>query len=53
LVALGIERKVYHHDGVLFDDPDQQNDSYESNDAQVVVEPHQHKERADARGRQR
>ena len=37
LVALGLERKIDHHDRVLLDDADQQNDADERDQAQVVV----------------
>jgi len=53
LIALGIEREIDHHDRVLFDDPDQQNDSNEGDHAQVVLEQHQHDKRTNARRRQR
>ena len=35
LVALGLESKVDHHDGVLFHDADQQDDADERDDAEV------------------
>ncbi len=35
-VALGLEREVDHHDGVLLDDADQQHDADDADDVEVV-----------------
>ena len=53
LLTLGLEREVYHHDGILLDDADQEDDADDGDHAEVVAEEHQHEERADARRRQR
>ena len=52
-LALGFEREVDHHDGVLFDDADQQHDADQRDDAEIRVADHQRQQRAHARGRQR
>ena len=53
LVALGDDGEVDHHDAVLLDDADQQNDSDQGNQAEIESERHQDRERADAGRRQR
>src|SRR5581483_7599445 len=50
LFALGFERKIDHHDGVLFHDADQQNNSYQRNNRQVRPEHKQRQQRADTGG---
>ena len=47
MVALGVEREVDEHDAVLLDDADQQNDADQRDDTEVVMEDHQHQQRAD------
>src|ERR1700733_13622582 len=47
-LALGLERKVDHHDGVLLHDSYQQDDSYERNDAEIGVRNQQGEKRSDA-----
>src|SRR6185437_8637344 len=46
--AFGIDGEVDHHDGVLLDDADQQNDANGADDVELGVEQHQRQERADA-----
>ena len=53
LVALRLKRKIDHHDGVLLDDADQQHDTDDRDNRQIVTEQRQHDERADAGRRQR
>ena len=48
LLALGRDREVDHHDAVLLDDADQQNDADQGDQAEVESEHHQDGERADA-----
>jgi len=38
---LGRDREVDHHDAVLLDDADQQNDADQGDQAEVVAESHQ------------
>ena len=51
--ALGFESEVDHHDGVLFHDADQQNDSDQSHHSEIVAGKHESQDRAHARGGQR
>jgi hypothetical protein len=44
LVTLGMNREVHHHDAVLLDDADQQDDADQPHDRQVEVKQHQHQE---------
>ena len=37
VLSLRFERKVDHHDGVLLDDPDEENDADECDDAEVSL----------------
>ena len=53
VAALGVEREVDHHDGVLLHDAHQQDDADQRHDGQVLAEPHQRQQRADAGRRQR
>ncbi len=48
LVALGVERKVDHHDGVLLHDADEQDDADERNHAELGARDQQREQRADA-----
>ena len=50
--ALGLERKVDDHDGVLLDDANQQKHADERNDGELHVEKHERQHRAHARRRQ-
>ena len=52
-LALGFEREVDHHDGVLLHDADQQDDADERDDAELAAAEHQRQERADTGRRQR
>ena len=52
-LALGFEREVDHHDGVLLHDADQQDDADQRDDAEIGVADHQGQQRADARRGQR
>ena len=52
LVALRLEREVDHHDGVLFHDADQHDDSHERVKVQFLVKEQQRQQRADAGGGQ-
>src|SRR6202011_947767 len=47
LAALSIEGEIYHHDRVLFDDPDQQNDTDHRHDAELGIGDDQCQDRAD------
>ncbi len=53
LLALGLEREVDHHDRVLLDDADEQDDADERNHAELGAAEHQRQQRADAGRRQR
>ncbi len=54
LRALGVQREVDHHDGVLLDDADQQDDPDERDHAEVDAADEQRQDRADAgRGQRR
>src|SRR5580698_7852142 len=53
LFALGFESEVDHHDGVLFNDADQKDDSYKRDDREAVAGDEQRENGADAGGRQR
>ena len=53
LVALRLEREVDHHDAVLLDDADQQNDADDRDNAEIAAVDHQRQECADAGRRQR
>ena len=53
LVALGVEGEVDHHDRVLLDDADQQDDADDGDQAQVGADQLQRQQRADAGRRQR
>ena len=48
LVALGLQGKVDHHDGVLLHDADQQHDADQRDDAEVGSSEQQRQNRADA-----
>src|SRR6185312_681868 len=52
LVALGVEREVDHHDRVLLDDADQENDADDRDDGEVLPRCHQREQRTDAGRRQ-
>ena len=52
LFTLGVESEVDHHDGVLFHDADQQDDSYQRYDSEVVASNLQREDRAHACRRQ-
>jgi len=41
LVALGVYGEVDHHDGILFDDADQEHDADGCNQRQVLAKQHQ------------
>ena len=47
-IALGIEGKVDHHDGVLLHNADQQDDADERNDAELGARDQQREQRAHA-----
>src|SRR5581483_3121830 len=51
-VALSVEREVDHHDGVLFHDTDQHDDSHEGVQVQFLVEDEQGEQCADTGRRQ-
>nr|GEY79798.1 hypothetical protein [Tanacetum cinerariifolium] len=51
-IALSIEGEVDHHDRVLFDDADQQNDADDGDHAQVVTAEDQRQQSTDGRRRQ-
>src|SRR6202790_471693 len=46
--ALGLQRKVDHHDGVFLDDADEQNDADDGDDVEVLLEEHESEHGADA-----
>ena len=46
LVALGVDGEVHHHDTVLLDDADQQDDADHGDQAEIVAEQHQRRDRA-------
>ena len=46
-IALGLQREVDHHDRVLLDDADQQDDADHRDHAQIVMQQHQRQQRAD------
>ena len=48
LLALRLQGEVDHHDGVLLDDADEQDDADQGDHAEVVAEQHQRQQRADA-----
>ena len=52
-LALGLEREVDHHDGVLLHDADEQDDADQRDDAEVRARDEQREQRADAGRRQR
>ena len=53
-LALGLQREVDHHDGVLLHDADQQDDADQRDDVEVVAGDQQRQDRADAgRGQRR
>ena len=52
LVPLGVEREVDHHDRILFDDADQQDDPDDRNDAEIAAVDHQRQQRSDTGRRQ-
>ena len=52
-VALGLQREVDHHDGVLLHDPDQQDDADQRDHAQLRAEQQQRQQRAHSGRRQR
>jgi hypothetical protein len=52
LPALGIKGKIDHHDRILFDDADQQDDPDKSDNREVLVKQRQSQQCADARRRQ-
>ena len=47
-LALGFQREVDHHDGVLLHDADQQDDADERDDVELHAEDQQREDRADA-----
>src|SRR3984957_577423 len=51
--ALGLQSKIYHHDGILLDDADQQDNADDRNDIEILFEQHESENGADAGGRQR
>src|SRR5690348_12283358 len=51
-VAFGLERKVDHHDRVLLDDADEQNDADDRDDTEIIARDDQRQQRANARRRQ-
>jgi hypothetical protein len=51
-LALGVERKVDHHDRVLLDDADEQHDADDADDAEIAAVDDQRQQRADAGRRQ-
>ncbi len=53
LIALGFEREIDHHDGVLLHDADQQNDSDKRDNVKILMEDDQRQNRAHARRGQR
>ena len=54
VVALGHDGEVDHHDAVLLHDADEQDDADERDEAELVMEQHQHRDRAHAgRGKRR
>ncbi len=54
LLPLGGQSEVDHHDRVLLDDPDQEDDADQRDHGQVVLHYHQRQERANAgRGERR
>src|SRR5258708_6781759 len=52
-LALGFQREVNHHDGVLLHDADQQDDAYQSDDAEFGAAQQQSQNCAHTGGRQR
>src|SRR5450759_4548120 len=50
--ALSIKGKVNHHNGILLHDADEQDDTYDTDDAQVASGNHEREQRADPGGRQ-
>jgi len=50
--ALGIKREVDHHDRVLLHDADQEDDSDNGDDGEVIAGQHQRQQRADSGRRQ-
>ena len=53
LLALGFQREVDHHDGVLLHDADEQDDADQGDDAEIGAAEQQRQQRADAGRRQR
>src|SRR5207253_4881923 len=53
LLALGVEGEIDHHDGVLLDDTDEQNDADESDQGKIVADNDQSEQGAHAGGGQR
>ena len=51
--ALGVEREIHHHDGVLLDDADQQQNAEEGDQAEFHVGGQQGQQGAHSGGRQR
>ena len=52
IAPLCIEREVDHHDGVLLDDTDQQDDADDGHDVEILPGDHQRQQGADSRRRQ-
>src|SRR5215471_73341 len=50
LLALGMKGEVDHHDPVLLDDADQQEDADDGDHAQIEAKRHQQQDRPDSRG---
>ena len=48
LVALSVNGKVDHHDRVLFDDTNEQDDANDADHAQVIAAQHQRQQRTHA-----
>ena len=51
MIPFRIEREIDHHDGILLDDADQQNDSDERNDAKLEMEYDENEQRPNTGGR--
>ena len=52
MLAFGFEREVDHHDSVLFDDSDKQDDAYDRDHAQILAEQHESEQSSHAGRRQ-
>src|SRR5262245_4829002 len=53
MFALALQRKIHHHDSVLFYDADQQDDADDRHYVEILAKEHESQERSDARRGQR